>query len=197
MALPAGLRLRRRALALIVVIGGVAALSLPDRVQAAPAAPPALKQALDKLIADGVPGAFALERRGRRESRAAAGVADLKTMEPISATDRYRIGSVTKPFVSTVVLQFVAEQRLSLEDSVEQWLPGVVPNGDAITVRQLLNHTSGLYDYTDIPFYVQLLKKPLRAGVRWNSCEALSLTRPCSRPVRTGPTRTRTTSSSG
>ena len=157
------MRLRRRALALIVVIGCVAAVSLPDRVQAATAAPPALEQALDKLVADGVPGAIALERRGRRESHAAAGVADLKTMEPISATDRYRIGSVTKSFVSTVVLQFVAERRLSLEDSVEQWLPGVVPNGDAITVRQLLNHTSGLYNYTDIPFYVQLLKEPLQS----------------------------------
>lgn len=163
MVLLAGLRLRRWALTLIVVIGWVAAVGLHDGATAATAAPPALEQALDKLVADGVPGAIALERQGRRESHAAAGVADLKTMEPISATDRYRIGSITKSFVSTVVLQFVAERRLSLDDSIEHWLPGLVPNGAAITVRQLLNHTSGLYNYTDLPFYIQLLTDPLRS----------------------------------
>ena len=41
--------------------------------------------------------------------------------------------------------------------------PELVPNGDAITVRQLLNHTSGLYNYTDLPFYIQLLKEPLKS----------------------------------
>jgi D-alanyl-D-alanine carboxypeptidase len=50
-------------------------------------------------------------------------------------------------FVATIVLQLVDEGKLSLEDSVEKWLPGVVPNGSAITVRQLLSHRSGLFDY--------------------------------------------------
>jgi D-alanyl-D-alanine carboxypeptidase len=114
-------------------------------------------------VADGVPGAIALEREGGREWHAASGVADLRTQRPIRADDRFRIGSMTKAFVSTVVLQLVAERRLSLGDSVEHWLPGVVPNGDAITVRELMNHTSGLYDYADLPFYVQLLHDPLRS----------------------------------
>ena len=64
------------------------------------------------------------------------------------AADRYRIASVTKTFVATVVLQLVAEGKLRLADPVERWLPGVVPNGAAITIRQLLNHTSGLFEYT-------------------------------------------------
>ncbi|MEU6714161.1 serine hydrolase domain-containing protein [Nonomuraea sp. NPDC046802] len=63
----------------------------------------------------------------------------------------YRIGSNTKTFVAVVVLQLVGEGRLGLEDTVEQWLPGVVRgngnDGRKITVRQLLEHTSGLYDY--------------------------------------------------
>jgi D-alanyl-D-alanine carboxypeptidase len=65
------------------------------------------------------------------------------------AVDRYRIASVSKTFVATVVLQLAAEGRLQLADPVERWLPGSVPNGTAITIRQLLNHTSGLFDYTN------------------------------------------------
>jgi D-alanyl-D-alanine carboxypeptidase len=152
----------RSALAL-VVIACVGALWLPGHAQASTAAPPALEQALDKLVADGVPGTIALERQGAQEWDAASGVADLKTHEPISPSDRFRIGSITKGYVSTVILQLVGEGRVSLDDSVEHWLPGLVPNGDAITVRQLLNHTSGLYNYTDLPlFYLQLLRDPLQ-----------------------------------
>ena len=65
--------------------------------------------------------------------------------------DRFRIASITKSFVATVVLQLVGEGKLSLSDTVEKFLPGLVPNGDKITVRQLLNHTSGLYDYESDP----------------------------------------------
>jgi D-alanyl-D-alanine carboxypeptidase len=61
---------------------------------------------------------------------------------------RFRIASVTKTFVATVVLELVGEGRLGLDDPVERWLPRLVPGGDAITIRELLNHTSGLFDYT-------------------------------------------------
>jgi D-alanyl-D-alanine carboxypeptidase len=67
----------------------------------------------------------------------------------VPVAGRFRAGSITKTFVATVALQLVAEGRIRLDDSVERWLPGVVPNGENITVRQLLNHTSGLYDYKD------------------------------------------------
>jgi D-alanyl-D-alanine carboxypeptidase len=61
--------------------------------------------------------------------------------------DDFRIASVTKPFVAAVVLQLVGEQKLRLDDTVEHWLPGVVPGGRRITVRELLNHTSGIPEY--------------------------------------------------
>lgn len=61
----------------------------------------------------------------------------------------FRIASVTKTFVATVVLQLIGEGKLSLGDTVERWLPGLVPNGERITVRQLLNRTSGLFDHAD------------------------------------------------
>ena len=53
--------------------------------------------------------------------------------------------------MATVVLQLVDEGRLALSDTVERWLPGILPYGDRITVRQLLNHTAGVPDYANIP----------------------------------------------
>ncbi|MFJ9691191.1 serine hydrolase domain-containing protein [Kitasatospora sp. NPDC101183] len=121
----------------------------------APAAAPAttdraaLQKALDEVVADGVPGAVVEVRDAHGTFRATSGVADLASHRPAKAEDRFRAGSVTKSFVSTVVLQLVAEGRLGLDDPIERDLPGVVPNGQNITVRQLLGHTSGLYDYTN------------------------------------------------
>lgn len=62
---------------------------------------------------------------------------------------RFRIGSVTKTFVAALVLQLTEEGSLRLDDPVERWLPGLVPRGASITVRQLLSHTSGLFDYVE------------------------------------------------
>ncbi|MFI9149681.1 serine hydrolase domain-containing protein [Streptomyces sp. NPDC053367] len=108
--------------------------------------------AMRAAVRDGVPGVTATARDAHGTWRAAAGVGDLRTGAPRTPADRYRVGSITKTFVATVLLQLEAEGRLSLDDSVEKWLPGVVRghghDGRAITVRQLLNHTSGIYDYT-------------------------------------------------
>jgi D-alanyl-D-alanine carboxypeptidase len=57
----------------------------------------------------------------------ARGVADLRTGRPMRPDVHFRVGSVTKSFVATVALQLVAEGRLALSDTVEQWLPGVLP----------------------------------------------------------------------
>jgi D-alanyl-D-alanine carboxypeptidase len=83
--------------------------------------------------------------------RYSAGSANLRSGRPISPRDHGRVGSVTKSFTATLVLQLAAEGRLGLEDSVERWLPGVVPDGDRITVRQLLDHTSGIAEYCGVP----------------------------------------------
>ncbi|MGW5696524.1 serine hydrolase domain-containing protein, partial [Streptomyces asiaticus] len=69
----------------------------------------------------------------------------------LAVDDEFRMGSNTKTLVATLILQLVAEHRVNLTDSVESWLPGLIPGGGAITLRMLLNHTSGLYDYTDDP----------------------------------------------
>jgi D-alanyl-D-alanine carboxypeptidase len=66
-----------------------------------------------------------------------------------SATQRFRIGSVTKTFTATIVLQLAAEGKLRLDDTLYRYLPGVVPGGRQITIRELLGHHSGLANYTD------------------------------------------------
>ena len=58
----------------------------------------------------------------------------------MNARNHFKIASLTKSYTATVVLQLVAEGKLHLTDSVERWLPGLVPNGEHITLRQLLNH---------------------------------------------------------
>ncbi|MEW1644483.1 serine hydrolase domain-containing protein [Streptomyces sp. NPDC091219] len=77
------------------------------------------------------------------------------SLDPVPWNAHFRVASTTKTFVATVVLQLVAEKRLSLDDTVEHWLPSVVSgngnDGSRITVRDLLRQTSGLYDYVDDP----------------------------------------------
>jgi D-alanyl-D-alanine carboxypeptidase len=109
------------------------------------------------------PGAVALVRDAQGTWRGAAGLASLTPREAMRADDRFRVGSVTKTFTATLVLQLVAEGELRLDDTVERWLPGLLPDGDRITIRQLLNHTSGLFNYTDSPsFGRELERKALR-----------------------------------
>jgi D-alanyl-D-alanine carboxypeptidase len=112
-----------------------------------------LQHDLDAIRDTGISGVLAQVNLGPHHLRGTSGVADLTTGGAVDVDGYFRMGSNTKTFVSVVVLQLVAEGRLSLDDPVEQWLPGVVSgngnSGGAITVRQLLQHTSGIHDYTD------------------------------------------------
>jgi D-alanyl-D-alanine carboxypeptidase len=95
---------------------------------------------LDQLVTAGTASSALLAVDGSAgEQRAAAGAA--------VPSGYFRIGSVTKTFVATVVLQLVDEDRVRLDAPIDRYLPGLVPDGQRITIRQLLNHTSGIYDY--------------------------------------------------
>ncbi|WP_406111965.1 serine hydrolase domain-containing protein [Kitasatospora purpeofusca] len=107
------------------------------------------QRALAALTGAGAVSAIAEIRDRGGVWRGASGVADLATGAPVRGDGRFRAGSVTKVFVATTVLQLVGERRLGLDDSVEKHLPGLIPGGAHITVRQLLNHTSGLWDPTN------------------------------------------------
>ncbi|MCX4690512.1 beta-lactamase family protein [Kitasatospora purpeofusca] len=111
---------------------------------------------------------------GRTVWKGAQGAGDFSTGAEPSANGRFRIASVTKTFVATVVLQLVGEGRFRLDDSVESLLPGAVPGGGSITVRQLLDHTSGLFDYTEDQAIGLDHEAWLREG-RWRSWTARQL----------------------
>ncbi|GGU07368.1 MULTISPECIES: serine hydrolase domain-containing protein [Streptomyces] len=140
------------------VVAGLAATAFASPALAAPAKSDhrATQQALDAAVAGGVPGAVAQARSGRSGWTGTAGER--------GGQDRYRVGSITKTFVATVLLQLQAEGRLDLDDSVEKWLPGVVRgnghDGREITVRQLLNHTSGVYSVTSDPGFQEKVFGP-------------------------------------
>ncbi|HEU0248418.1 MAG TPA: serine hydrolase domain-containing protein [Gaiellaceae bacterium] len=108
---------------------------------------PELGPLLDRVIAAGAPGVLVVVREHGEARSEARGFADKSRAVRMRSDVRFRIGSVTKTFVAALVLQLVEEGRLGLEDTVEHWLPGRIPNGRAITVRHLLSHTAGLFDY--------------------------------------------------
>ncbi|WP_354637366.1 serine hydrolase domain-containing protein [Kitasatospora camelliae] len=146
----------------VAVSGFLPAAAVAEPVPAS--RPAGLREGIEQAVADGFPGVVAYARRGELESRSAAGLADTASGERARPHQRFRIASNTKSFVSAVLLQLEGEGRLSLDDSVEKWLPGVVRgngnDGRAITVRQLLNHTSGLYDPTTEPeFFAPYLER--------------------------------------
>jgi D-alanyl-D-alanine carboxypeptidase len=112
----------------------------------AAATPSDLQQRLDAVHAAGMPGAIAIVQDGRRRQQLATGVADVTTLAPAEPGMRHRIGSITKTFVATTVLQLVAEHKIGLDAPVRRYLPGLEPPA-GVTVRMLLNHTSGIGDY--------------------------------------------------
>lgn len=118
---------------------------------------------LDELVAAGATGALAVIDDGRHTAQLASGAARLEPRQPLTAEARFRVGSITKSFVAVVALQLVGQQRLRLDDTVDRWLPGLVPDGRAITLRMLLNHTSGLFDFTsDETYLAEFLADPTR-----------------------------------
>ncbi|KJY32854.1 beta-lactamase, partial [Streptomyces sp. NRRL S-444] len=115
--------------------------------------PDTVQQGLSALVrADGLPAALAsvTDREGRGRTYT-AGVGDLATGSKVPDDGQVRIGSSTKVFTAVVVLQLVGEGKIGLDATVDSYLPGLVRgegfDGRHITVRQLLQHTSGLPDY--------------------------------------------------
>ena len=97
-----------------------------------------VRRLLDQLVAAGAPGAAAWIHDGHGGVQAASGVADLRAGRPMRPGLHFRAGSLTKSLVATVVLQLVAEGRLSLPDTLERWLPAILPYGDRVTIHELL-----------------------------------------------------------
>ncbi|MFI5778890.1 serine hydrolase domain-containing protein [Nocardia sp. NPDC051570] len=111
--------------------------------------PAKLQTAVAAVHRAGMPGVFAEVRAGDQIWCGAAGVADIATGRPVTASMRHRVGSITKTFTAAAVLQQVDNGQIELDTPIGHYLPRLVPGerGAAITVRMLINHTSGLAEY--------------------------------------------------
>ncbi|MGW3189010.1 serine hydrolase domain-containing protein [Streptomyces ardesiacus] len=109
-----------------------------------------------------------------------------KNDHSLAAGDRFRVGSNTKTLTATLVLQQVAQEKISLDDTVEKWLPGLVKGGEHITVRMLLNHTGGLGDFLLTPEFLPSLTG--REKRTWTPQELLAITPEQDPPTEPGKT---------
>src|SRR4051812_5486427 len=135
----------------LLTLTAVAAASL---AVAGPPAQDELQREADQVVATSdTPAVIALVEQDGERSIVAAGLADRKLRRAAQPTDRTWVGSVTKSFVATLVMQLVAEGRLGLDDTLARRLPGRVRAGRRIRIRQLLSHRSGIPDYMQLePF---------------------------------------------
>ncbi len=119
-------------------------------------------QLLEQNYQSDAPGAVVLVARGDEVLyRGARGMASIELGVPLAPEQVFRIGSVTKQFAAATVMKLIDQGQLSLDDPLSKFLPGY-PNGDKITVLQLLNHTAGVKNYTDIP---GVMAGPIRMDV--------------------------------
>jgi D-alanyl-D-alanine carboxypeptidase len=138
-----------RAAAAPILLAALAVLTAPAAL-AASATDVSLQRQLDALVEanGGPPGVVVTLRRGSRIKVLTAGVADVGSRRVPRAGDHMRIASVAKAFSGAVALRLVADGKLDLDDTIRSVLPGLPDAWSAVTVRQMLNHTSGLPDYT-------------------------------------------------
>ncbi len=132
------------AVGVVVAGAGGTAVAAPDggRIDRA-----VVQQVLEEMVRTGAQGVQLRVVDGRHEFTARAGTARVDSPDPVPTDGRFRIASITKTFVATVVLQLVGEGRVELDAPVSRYLPGLLPHGDRITVRYLLQHRSGLPDH--------------------------------------------------
>jgi len=139
---------------LAAALTAVALTAVPFTGRVAAAEPVDLIASVDAAVAArlaemGAPGAIVgVSIPGQVDYLSAVGVSDLATGEPMSVDDHWRIGSVTKTFTGTAVLQLVDQGRISLSDPISRYVDGV-PSGDAITLDLLGRMRSGLFDYAE------------------------------------------------
>ena len=139
----------RKVLCAVLLVLALAAPAAP--ATAAPGRHAQLQAALAAEHAAGMPGVYAVVRDGTQSWGVAAGVADVRTGRPEQPWFRHRVGSITKSFVATTVLQLAGERRVRLDAPIATYLPDLLPGdlGKQVTVRMLLQHTSGIGNYTD------------------------------------------------
>lgn len=158
---------RFRAIAIATTAALLAGLLLapaaPAKFRGAPNSK--LQNALDHIVASnaGPPGISVLIDRGRQTEFLQAGTADAGNYRPPTPFEAFRIASVSKGFNAYLAAKLIGNGSLSLDTTLRQRIPGVLPAAEGVTLRELLQHTSGLADYIRAPTFVeQLLADPAR-----------------------------------
>jgi CubicO group peptidase (beta-lactamase class C family) len=115
----------------------------------------------DNAIESDSPGmAFLAAKDGKIIYKGAKGMADLENNIPISSSTKFRIGSITKQFTAVAILKLQEQGKLSIEDKLSKYLPDF-PKADQVTLRHLLSHTSGIYNYTNAADFVEGVTEPI------------------------------------
>ncbi len=143
-----------RILSLIISLAVIAAYT--SAPLAAPPTDAELLSKVDAIVADALkrPGAVGVSvgiaRKGQVIVAKAYGLADVELDVPANKDTMFRIGSVTKQFTSAAIVRFVEQGKLTLDDDISKFLPDFPMQGNTVTIRHLLNHTSGIPSYTDL-----------------------------------------------
>ncbi|GJM33611.1 MAG: D-Ala-D-Ala carboxypeptidase [Saprospiraceae bacterium] len=104
-------------------------------------------------------GSISIFKKGHEVYQNAFGFSDVENKFPASAITKYRIGSISKTFTATIIMQLVEEKKLSLNTKLAEFYPEI-PNAKEITIEQLLRHRSGLYNFTNSKEYVNWMEEP-------------------------------------
>ena len=147
------------AVAAVALLAAAVPTMAESAAPAAAAATPAkedLRKLADAVLAESYaangPGAAVVVMQGGKiVYTGARGMADIAGGKPITPDTVFRLGSITKQFAAAVIVQLAQEGKLSLEDPLSKFLPDYPQPGASATVRQLLQHTSGIQDYTEMP----------------------------------------------
>ncbi len=133
----------------------------------------ALKESIRVVLKETLtPGAVVLIRKGDQEWIEAFGSRDVEFKEAVTVEDHFRIGSNTKTWTGTAMLQLVDEGRISLDDVISKYLDSI-PNGQNISIAQILNMRSGLFNYSELEMFNAILDdQPDKA---WNQKELLEI----------------------
>jgi D-alanyl-D-alanine carboxypeptidase len=160
--------LTRRAIALAAAFTVPATPALPQSSQTAPALPGAIRARIDSIAtqemkARGAPSiSLAIVKDGAIAYTNAYGLARLEPPTRAVPSMRYSIGSVSKQFTATAILILAEEGKLSLDDKVSRFVPGLTRASD-VTIRQILSMTSGYQDYWPQDYVMPPMLKPITA----------------------------------
>ncbi|PJN01589.1 peptidase S12 [Streptomyces sp. CB01201] len=151
---------RRGGRTLIGLLAASLALAAPAGASPRGNGDEALRNRLQELVdrPDGPPGAIAVLRDGGRVRVVRAGVAEVGTRRAPSTTDHMRLASASKAYSGAVALRLVDRGLLGLDDTIAHRLPQLPQSWGHVTLRQLLNHTSGLPDYSAAPDFIELIQ---------------------------------------